>query len=470
MRPRPRAIPRLLTWLVPGFVAIVLVALVAPAAARSLHNQRLVADDGPLADSRARQCSIPVPDPLPACGSTGNELCVNVMSTEYTYSWELLSAPLGWELVPPLNERCVIYDAGEYGEATFQVTLVDEQGAPHTCEANFACQAPSEYCTRSQGFYGNKGGKHQGVGTLLLLESLITPGSPLVVGVPGTRSLTIPDGSEQCVIDRLPAGGPSVALPDFDDQTINADCDTDPTGMPIKSKRFRNNLLGQVITLALNVRLDQPGDLAEVELCPAMTTQAPSDGEGDDDECHISQDVLDALEVLGLDQTVGGLLELANRALAGEADLGRLSHSEIGEAVATINECFDGCRVFEGCPDPSGPKLLSPFPSQAGAGAKGMTPTASEVLSHAPNPVRESTAIQYALPEASRVTLTVYNLRGQVVSVLKDGVVEAGSHAEHWHTDRDAPVASGVYFYTIEATGLESGETFRQARKLIVVR
>jgi hypothetical protein len=457
--------------LVLGAVAIALMTVAAPALPKVVQANRVTASaSATVTIMRDRQCVIPIPDPLPECGSTMNELCVRVMSTEYTFSWEILSAPPGWALTAQLDERCVIYDAGEPGEASFQVTLTDEEGGTHTCDVAFGCHAPDEYCTRSQGFYGNRGGKHDGVGTLPLLESLITPESPLVVGVAGTRSLTIPDGSEQCVIDRLPAGGPSGALPDFGDQTINADCNTDPTAMPIKSKRFRNNLLGQVITLALNVQLNLPADFTEVELCAEMRPEAPVDGDGYGGECHISQEILDALEHLALGRTVGGLLELANRSLAGEADLGGVSHSEIGEAVATINECFEGCRVFEGCRKPSGPKLLAPLPSQPGEGAKMVTPPASEGLSSAPNPVREGTAIRYALPEASHVTLTVYNIRGQVVAVLKDGVVAAGDHSERWNPGADAPVASGVYFYTIEATGLESGESVRETRKLIVVR
>jgi hypothetical protein len=471
MRPGSNATRRLPAWLVACIVATTLITLAAPALPKAVQANRVTASaSASITILRDRQCVIPVPDPLPECGSTLNELCVRVMSTEYTYEWEILSAPAGWELTDQLDERCVIYSAGEHGDATFLVTLVDEQGASHTCDVTFSCQMPTEYCTRSQGFYGNKGGKHDGMGTLVVLESLITPDQPLVVGVPGTRSLTIPDESEQCVIDRLPAGGPSCALPDFGDQTIGADCDTDPTGMPIKNKRFRNNLLGQVITLTLNVRLNWPADFAAVELCPEMTTLPPLDSHGDSEECTISQAVLDALADLGLHRTVGGLLELANRALAGVTDLGGVSHSEIGQAVATVNECFEGCRVFEGCTDPAGTKLQSPLLGPPGHGDRPTIPAALDRLSNAPNPVREGTAIRYGLPEASHVTLTIHNLRGQVVAVLKDEEVPAGSHTEYWHTDGNAPVASGVYFYSIEVTGLESGEKSRQARKLIVVR
>jgi hypothetical protein len=457
-------------WLVPCVVAIALIVLALPALSKGVKANRVSSSAScSVTILRDRECVIPVPDPLPDCGSAQNELCVRVITTEYTYAWEIVSAPPGWELVPPVDERCVLYNAGEPGEATFRVTLADEQGGQQTCDVTFACQLPTEYCTRSQGFYGNKGGKHNGVGTLALLRDLITPESPLIVGVLGTRSLTIPDGAEQCVVDRLPAGGPSRALPDFGDQTINEDCDADSLGMPIKNRRFRNNLLGQVITLALNVQLNLPADFTEVELCPAMTVQSEFGG-GGDRGCEVPQIVLAALNDLGLDRTVGGLLELANRALAGAADLGGASHATIGEAVATINECFEGCRVFEGCERYDGPRLPTPPQSEPPAGDARTVPVVSGGLTYAPNPARESTSFRYTLPEASRVTLTVYNLRGEVVAVLRDGVAEAGSHEDRWQIAGDAPVASGVYFFAIEATGLESGKTVRQARKLIVVR
>jgi hypothetical protein len=60
-----------------------------------------------------------------------------------------------------------------------------------------------------------------------------------------------------------------------------------------------------------------------------------------------------------------------------------------------------------------------------------------------PNPFNTSTTIEFSLPEAAHVELSVYNILGQKVAVLFDGQKQAGKHAVTW----DAAVApSGVYF------------------------
>jgi hypothetical protein len=84
------------------------------------------------------------------------------------------------------------------------------------------------------------------------------------------------------------------------------------------------------------------------------------------------------------------------------------------------------------------------------------------VLSEAtPNPFNPVTEISYALPQAGRVTLTVFNSRGQQVAVLQDGWSEAG-----WHKvvfDATA-LSSGLYLYNIKAND------FTQTRKMLLVK
>ena len=65
-----------------------------------------------------------------------------------------------------------------------------------------------------------------------------------------------------------------------------------------------------------------------------------------------------------------------------------------------------------------------------------------------PNPFNPTTTISYQLPEASRVTLTVFNTAGQEVALLIDGQVSAGFHTIQWNA---SGMASGVYFYRIKA-------------------
>jgi hypothetical protein len=66
---------------------------------------------------------------------------------------------------------------------------------------------------------------------------------------------------------------------------------------------------------------------------------------------NIPQSVLNALTTCGLPQTVGGLLELANRALAGLPTCGA-TIGDLNSAVSAINEGFDECRVPIDCAAP----------------------------------------------------------------------------------------------------------------------
>lgn len=64
-------------------------------------------------------------------------------------------------------------------------------------------------------------------------------------------------------------------------------------------------------------------------------------------------------------------------------------------------------------------------------------------LTSYPNPFRTQATIEYTLPEAKDVRITVYDVLGRRVSVLENGRKEAGRHQVTLHGDR---LASGVYF------------------------
>ncbi|MCK4461862.1 MAG: T9SS type A sorting domain-containing protein, partial [candidate division Zixibacteria bacterium] len=54
--------------------------------------------------------------------------------------------------------------------------------------------------------------------------------------------------------------------------------------------------------------------------------------------------------------------------------------------------------------------------------------------------------IAYGLPVAQRVNLTIYNVLGQKVATLVDGVQDAGPQQVEWNA---SDVSSGVYFYRL---------------------
>lgn len=98
-------------------------------------------------------------------------------------------------------------------------------------------------------------------------------------------------------------------------------------------------------------------------------------------------------------------------------------------------------------------------------------PASYALLQNYPNPFNPSTTIQYALPEEAFVTLKVYNMLGQEVAQLQDEQQNAGYHTVVWNgrNTSGAQVASGVYFYRIEAKPT-SGKQFTNLKKMILLK
>ena len=218
------------------------------------------------------------------------------------------------------------------------VQVFNECSSVQSCCRVSITDCGGAYCTLTQGAYGNPNGQWNGMNRVELITSLLASG-PLVVGEAG-RSLTISPGtaSAQCIIDRLPSSDSPATLPDFGDQALDsASCQTNPP-LPEHNGRFKNTLLGQTITLSLNLRLDP--NLGTLVLCNEMTT---SNG-----VFLVDADVIEAMVAIGGGHGVANLLELANHALAG-LDTNGVSLSLINGAVDSVNRAFDECAVLEDC-------------------------------------------------------------------------------------------------------------------------
>ena len=90
----------------------------------------------------------------------------------------------------------------------------------------------------------------------------------------------------------------------------------------------------------------------------------------------------------------------------------------------------------------------------------------TSLLGNYPNPFNPVTNIAFSVKEAGKVTLEVYNLRGQLVKRLISGVVESGDQVVTWNGTNDSgkTVASGVYFYKMKAPN------FTSTKKMILMK
>lgn len=83
-----------------------------------------------------------------------------------------------------------------------------------------------------------------------------------------------------------------------------------------------------------------------------------------------------------------------------------------------------------------------------------------------PNPFNPSTIIEYDVPQQAHITLTVYNLLGQEVVRLVDGVKSPGRYIIRWNgrNSRGTSIASGVYLYRLESAG------FSQTKRMTLMK
>jgi hypothetical protein len=88
-------------------------------------------------------------------------------------------------------------------------------------------------------------------------------------------------------------------------------------------------------------------------------------------------------------------------------------------------------------------------------------PTTFYLAQNYPNPFNPVTAISYVLPQASQVRITIFDVAGRLVEVLKNEMQPAGHHQIRWEAPQ---LASGVYFCHFQAG------SWRQTIKMILMR
>lgn len=105
--------------------------------------------------------------------------------------------------------------------------------------------------------------------------------------------------------------------------------------------------------------------------------------------------------------------------------------------------------------------VLAPHGPEAIEAPPEIMPHSIELLGNYPNPFNSTTTIRYRVPNAAKLTLSIYNVEGREVAKLVDGPVSAGEHSLQWHAVEQA---SGIYFVT-----LKSG-TNLQTHKMVLLK
>ncbi len=97
-------------------------------------------------------------------------------------------------------------------------------------------------------------------------------------------------------------------------------------------------------------------------------------------------------------------------------------------------------------------------------------PSVYTLYQNFPNPFNPGTKISWQLPEASNVTLKIFNLLGEEVAMLVNKEYQiAGEHSSLFIVNSSLP--SGVYFYQLKATpdGGQAGD-FLQTKKMLLLK
>ncbi len=145
------------------------------------------------------------------------------------------------------------------------------------------------------------------------------------------------------------------------------------------------------------------------------------------------------------------------------------------KVTSILGQPFVGASSFNGEAISSG-FLVYPFRPPLSAGIQGDEgrgmPVVYDLSQNYPNPFNPTTTIRFALPRASTVRLTVYNVLGQEVAILADEVRPAGYHTVVWNgTNRSGTsVSSGVYIFRIAAHEVGGGASFTQLKKMVLLK
>ncbi|MEL6822560.1 MAG: T9SS type A sorting domain-containing protein, partial [Calditrichota bacterium] len=94
-------------------------------------------------------------------------------------------------------------------------------------------------------------------------------------------------------------------------------------------------------------------------------------------------------------------------------------------------------------------------------------PSEFNLAQNFPNPFNPETTIAFDVAENAQVTLEVFNMLGQRISILTDQRMQPGNYKVVWNgqDDNGLTVPSGVYLYR-----LQTSNGFQKSMKMLLVK
>ena len=343
--------------------------------------------------------------------------------------------------------------AGGFVDVVYNVTDLCETGSD---TARFTVEPCilDQFCSYTQGYYGNPGGSScDGESTYTtygLIEKALDdyPGDVMRIGVVGKSILIAKTEADiNKVIEYLPGGKSSYELSSGNisiSDILFKNWYTTTVGK--NNTTINNALLAQTITLGLNLGMDndlgafalQEGTFATAELDGGCGSTIAKERYCEEGVVYNEYQYYAVMgNIAGAASNVNELFALANRAL-GNVDgiVGTedgISLADIAKAVDMINNAFDECRMFMGYGiEPLECGIVLAKVTVANKVAVTEEPTfidSSVDFKVYPVPFEDIINVSYRFEYDTDVTIQIFNLQGALIYGVVDNMYNNGEVA-----------------------------------------
>jgi len=227
------------------------------------------------------------------------------------------------------------------------------------------------------------------------------------------------------------------------------------------NKKISNVLLGQAITLALNVYI--PGNnlggfvlksgylttqKTDLSTCPVTKVLTCAKDATTYSSLQITTNAGLLTWINTGTKTVKDLLDLASNALGGGSLPAGASLTDINNAIDVINNSFDGGRVFinyyssqKSCSNL--PTINKPIPAESE-----IVNVSNLSVSTYPNPFNSTVSFQVTPSVSGNAKLEIFNVSGQKLRNISWGYLQAGQ-TRSFSVDIPKPLSSTVLMYRL---------------------